>query len=93
MDNRAERADASDEATTIYCSQALRNLWPSPLAQQWHDQYLGLFDSDDIRLSGTQPVNHFSEWFPLDRGRYRARKEKRSSVSIECPDTLCGGTR
>lgn len=49
--------------TTIYCPTTLRGLWPSPLAQQWYDQFPGLFDEDDLRLAQSQPGYHFHEWF------------------------------
>jgi hypothetical protein len=47
----------------IYCSGALRNRWPSPLATEWLGDYPGLFDQDDLRLAANQPANHFCEWF------------------------------
>ncbi|MGH8543122.1 MAG: VRR-NUC domain-containing protein [Gammaproteobacteria bacterium] len=49
--------------TVVHCTRAIRDLWPTPLAKQWHQQYPGLFDEDDLRLTRTQPKNHFSEWF------------------------------
>ena len=47
----------------IYCSQALKNRWPSPTAEEWLTNYPGLFDQDDLRLAINQPANHFCEWF------------------------------
>lgn len=49
--------------TAIYCSAALKNRWPSPLASEWLRDYPGLFDRDDLRLAMNQPANHFCEWF------------------------------
>jgi len=49
--------------TTIYCTAAIKALWPDPLAVQWHQQYPDIFDPDDLRLTQTQPHNHFCEWF------------------------------
>jgi hypothetical protein len=49
--------------TTIYCTRAIKNLWPDPLARQWLQQYPNVFDEDDLRLTVNQPKNHFCEWF------------------------------
>lgn len=52
--------------TTIYCPHSLRNQWPYPLAQQWNDQYPGLFDNHDLALAHSQGAPrkyHFYEWF------------------------------
>jgi VRR-NUC domain-containing protein len=49
--------------STIHCTKAIRELWPTPLASQWRQQYPDLFDPDDLRLTEKQPRNHFSEWF------------------------------
>ncbi len=49
--------------TTIYCTSAIRELWPKPLAAQWLQQYPDVFDRDDLRLTVNQPRNHFCEWF------------------------------
>jgi hypothetical protein len=49
--------------TTIYCTKAIRDLWPNPLASQWLQQYPDVFDKDDLRLAVKQPRNHFCEWF------------------------------
>ena len=32
------------------------------LAQDWYNQYPAIFDEDDLRLTKTQPSNHFYEW-------------------------------
>jgi hypothetical protein len=66
------KATPSEGWTTIYCPRALRELWsppiagkPSPLAEQWRQQYPGLFDKDDLRLNTSQGrFNlHFYEWY------------------------------
>lgn len=66
--------------TTIYCSARVRDLWPSPLAERWAAEYPQLFDKDDIRLTTTQPKNHFAEWFAaihlFQRDGVRALVEK-----------------
>jgi hypothetical protein len=49
--------------TTIYCGAEVRKLWPIPVAAQWAKLYPELFDADDVRLTCSQPRNHFSEWF------------------------------
>jgi hypothetical protein len=49
--------------TTIHCTKAIRELWPDPLARQWLQQYPDIFDEDDLRLTVSQPRNHFCEWF------------------------------
>lgn len=49
--------------TTIHFTKAIRDLWPDPLALHWLQQYPDLFDADDLRLTKTQPKNHFYEWF------------------------------
>jgi hypothetical protein len=49
--------------TTIHCTKAIRDLWPNPLAKHWHQHYPDVFDEDDLRLTTTQPKNHFCEWF------------------------------
>ena len=49
--------------TTIFCTAQIRKLWPEPLADQWFGIYPDLFDEDDLRLTKTQPQNHFCEWF------------------------------
>src|SRR6516164_113428 len=49
--------------TKTYCTKAIRELWPKPLAGQWLQQYPNLFDEDDRRLTVKQPRNHFCEWF------------------------------
>jgi len=49
--------------TTIYSAESVRRLWPRPLASLWRRLYPQLFDADDLRLSNTQPKNHFNEWF------------------------------
>ena len=51
------------QETVIHCTQAIRDLWPDPLASQWLAQYPDLFDEHDLRLAGTQPAYHFCEWF------------------------------
>jgi hypothetical protein len=51
--------------TNLHCTIALRARWPQPLAARWSDEYPGLFDDDDRRLAGTQPTNHFFEWFAV----------------------------
>ena len=55
--------EGQGRATVIHCTQAIRDLWPDPLASQWLAQYPELFDEDDLRLAGTQPAYHFCEWF------------------------------
>jgi hypothetical protein len=49
--------------TTIYCTSALKELWPRPLASWWRKQYPGIFDKDDFRLTKDQGNYHFFEWF------------------------------
>jgi hypothetical protein len=49
--------------STIHCTNAIRSLWPTPLARQWLQQYPDIFDQHDLRLTVNQPRNHFSEWF------------------------------
>lgn len=44
-------------------NNSVRRLWPRPLASLWRRLYPQLFDADDLRLSSTQPRNHFNEWF------------------------------
>jgi hypothetical protein len=48
--------------TVIHCTGAIRDSWPT-IAEQWSAQYPELFDEDDLRLTLTQPRNHFCEWF------------------------------
>ena len=48
--------------TAIYCTRALFAQWPR-IARRWFKTYPRLFDSDDLRLTVTQPRNHFREWF------------------------------
>ena len=50
-------------STTIYCPRQLRALWPNPIAKYWLREYPILFDRDDLRLTQTQPRNHFNEWY------------------------------
>src|SRR6266545_4409977 len=47
--------------TVIYHSPSLRDRWPK-LAKHWRRKYPQLFDVDDVRLTRTQPKNHFREW-------------------------------
>ena len=56
--------------TTIYYPPGLRELWllpypgePTALAKRWHQEYPGLFDEDDLRLTVCQPELHFHEWY------------------------------
>ena len=49
--------------TTIHCSSAVKDLWPSPLAKRWAAEYPQLFDDDDVRLTRFQAKYHFVEWF------------------------------
>ncbi len=49
------------ERTVIYCSRSLWSRWPG-LARHWHRRYPRLFDADDLRLTESQPKNHFKEW-------------------------------
>jgi hypothetical protein len=66
--------------TTIYCSSRVKDLWPSPLADQWAAEYPQLFDADDIRLAKSQTRYHFVEWFAaihlFQRDGVRALVEK-----------------
>jgi hypothetical protein len=65
-------ASQSEGDTTIFYQRSLRELWstpreeePSPLAKQWQQQYPGLFDDDDLRLTIAKGHwnYHFNEWF------------------------------
>jgi hypothetical protein len=64
------KAKGAETSTTIYCPQALRDVWCSPpddlahgaLAEQWYAQYPSLFDAQDLRMARTQWRNHFYEW-------------------------------
>jgi len=47
---------------TIFATKELRATWPRQAAL-WARQFPRLFDADDLRLTRTQPKNHFSEWF------------------------------
>lgn len=51
--------------TTIYYPQTLREAWPHPLADQWHEHYPQLFDEIDLRLTQSEGHSnyHFVEWF------------------------------
>jgi hypothetical protein len=49
--------------TIIHCTNAIRELWPDPLARQWLQMYPNVFDADDLRLTVNQPKYHFTEWF------------------------------
>jgi hypothetical protein len=69
-------ASRSEAVTTIFCPSALRELWLtphvgewSPLAKQWHQQYPGLFDEDDLRLTIAKGhwSYHFYEWYAAIR--------------------------
>jgi len=48
--------------TTIYCSVQVRRSWPA-VAEWWATMYPQLFDDKDLQLTGSQPGNHFAEWF------------------------------
>lgn len=48
--------------SSIFASRELRAAWPRQAAI-WARQHPGLFDQDDLRLTRTQPKNHFAEWF------------------------------
>lgn len=60
--NCRDRA-AMSNSTLIHCTQALRDLWPSPLATLWRQQYPNIIDEDDLRITTHQPSYHFCEWF------------------------------
>ena len=48
--------------STIFVTKELRAAWPKQAAV-WARQFPRLFDADDLRLTRSQPRNHFSEWF------------------------------
>ncbi len=48
--------------STIYATKEQRAAWPRQAARLVR-QFPRLFDADDLRLTRTQPRNHFSEWF------------------------------
>ncbi|MBA3853141.1 MAG: hypothetical protein C0503_01930 [Gemmatimonas sp.] len=48
--------------SSIFATKELRASWPR-LAAVWARQYPLLFDAQDLRLTRTQPKNHFAEWF------------------------------
>ena len=48
--------------TIIHCGSQVKRAWPR-VAAQWRALYPQLFDAHDVRLTQTQPKNHFAEWF------------------------------
>src|SRR5690606_14901488 len=56
------RCERTMVESSIFASRELRAAWPRQAAI-WARQHPGLFDQDDLRLTRTQPKNHFAEWF------------------------------